>query len=233
MRITLQPSYVLHTRPYNETSALLDVFSLMYGRVHLLVRGLRTTRSRFRGLLRSFIPLLISWSGKTELMSLSAVEINGSPLYLPGTALLSGIYLNELLVRVLPRFDAHPQLFLAYQQTLQLLQYEPELQERSLRLFEKELLQEAGYGLSLDQEAMTGEAIVPDAQYAFLPGKGLVKKFVLQSQTLVFPGRTLLAFHQGVLEDREDLRLIKHLTRFAIADLLGNKPVRSRELFVK
>src|SRR5262249_13322457 len=156
VRVILQPACILHTRPFNETSMLLDVFSLMYGRVHLLARGARTTHSRLRGVLRPFIPLLLSWSGKTGLMSLSAVETAGMMWHLSGAALLHGIYLNELLVRLLPHHDAHPQLFMCYQQTLQSLQHTAftdaplatqtsslagSAAERSLRMFEKVLLQ--------------------------------------------------------------------------------------------
>lgn len=231
MRITLQPAYILHNRPFNESSALLDVFTLMYGRIHLIARSARSMHSRFRGLLRPFIPLLISWSGKTELMSLHAVEVNGAMCYLQGSSLLNGIYLNELLVRVLPRFDAHPNLFMIYQETLQQL-YQQNAQETNLRLFEKQLLQEVGYGLQLHKEAITGEPILPHEKYVFIPGKGFVKNQPAQRNLLALPGKALLALHNGSLTEPDDLRWAKRLTRLAIAELLGNKPVRSRELWV-
>jgi len=230
MRVTLQPAFILHSRPFNETSVLLEVFTLTHGRISLIARGARSAKSRLRGLLRPFIPLLASWSGKTELMSLNTVEATNSPFNLVGSALLSGLYLNELLVQLLPRFDHHPELFMIYQQTLQSLQQETS-HELCLRKFEKELLAEMGYGLSLHQEAHTGEPILSEHNYNLVPGKGLVKNFGPQQPG--FPGKSLLALHHDALVDREDFRTAKQLMRMAIAELLGSKVLRSRELFVR
>ncbi len=227
MRVTLQPAFILHSRPLNETSFLLEVFTLHHGRVNLIVRG---GRSRFRGLLRPFVPLLISWSGKTELMNLGTVEHGGLPSTLLGPALLSGIYLNELLVRLLPRFDPHPQLFAHYQQTLQCLQL-PGSPEHSLRLFEKNLLMELGYGLSLDQEA-TGAAIMAEQYYVFTTSVGFSSNPLPHSKISTFSGSSLLAFHNEKLDSAKDLQAAKRLTRLAIGALLGNKPLKSRELFI-
>ncbi|HVV67877.1 MAG TPA: DNA repair protein RecO [Gammaproteobacteria bacterium] len=228
MRIALQPAFILHSRPLNETSSLLEAFTESYGRVSLVARA---ARSRFRGILRPFTPLLISWSGKTELMNLSAVESYGLPWTLSGSVLLSGIYLNEMLVRLLPRFDAHPRLFAQYQQTLQCLQQQHS-KEPSLRLFEKTLLTELGYGLSLNQEA-SGMPIVAEQSYVFIAGQGFSISSCGTSlqRSPVFQGSSLLAFHHNTLEHLADLRAAKQLTRLAIGSLLGNKPLKSRELF--
>src|SRR6185437_10727813 len=118
----LQPAFVLHTRPYRDTSLLLEIFTPDYGRVSTLARGARGLRSRFKGLLQPFVPLLLSWYGKTELMTLSAAESQGKVLDLTGEKLLCGLYLNELLMRLLHRYDAHPQLYIVYQETLYALQ---------------------------------------------------------------------------------------------------------------
>lgn len=235
MRVTLQPGYILHSRPFNETSVLLDVLTQEYGRVHLLARGVRSLHSRRRGLLRSFIPLLLSWSGKTDLMSLTAAEIASHICHLEGAQLINGLYLNELLVRLLPRDDSHPKLFMAYQQTLQAL-HETKTPEPTLRLFEKMLLQEMGYGLEFHQD-IANEPILKNVHYHFLPGKGFVPSSSVVGSihvhsVLTLPGKALLALHHGHFEG-DDLRWIKQLMRLAITGLLGNQTVKSRELFLK
>lgn len=230
MRSSLQPAFVLHSRPFNETSSLLDVFTGNYGRIKLIARAARSSRSRFRGVLRPFNPLLISWVGKTELMSLTAVEHYAPAYDLSGAALLSALYLNELLVKLLLPGDPHVALFNAYQDALQQLEH-PVTLEKSLRLFEKKLLDELGYGLTLDQEAESGVAVIPEGSYQYLWGQGLRKENACAKHALVFQGRQLLAFHQERLENKEDLRCAKRLTRYAINVLLGEKKLKSRDLF--
>ena len=137
-KVLLQPCYVLHMRAYRDTSLLLELFSLEHGRISAVARSARGPKSRFKGILQQFVPLLLSWQGRAELMNLSGAEGNGMPHYLTGDALLCGIYLNELLMRLLHRHDAHPGLFTAYQQALVGLQQNQ--QQITLRLFEKRLL---------------------------------------------------------------------------------------------
>ncbi len=230
MRVTLHPAYILHRYPLSETSLILDVFTQDYGRISLVARGARQPKSRFRGLLRPFTPLHLSWSGKTELMSLSAAEPSTGVYTLTGAALLSGFYLNELLVRLLPRSDPYSHLFTCYQQTLHALQH-PDALELNLRLFERELLLELGFGLSLHTEAITGEAVHPERNYTFVLEQGLVETPHTGSSQPVFPGKQLLAFHHGQLTEPEDLRVARQLMRLALSALLGNKPLRSRDFF--
>lgn len=230
MRATLQAAFILHTRPLNETSTTLEVLTSTHGRISLLAKGVRmSARSRFRGL-RPFTPLVLSWSGKTELMSLTAAEPAGAPMELMGDALISGIYVNELLVRVLPKFDPYPTIFRAYQQMLIDIQHTA-LRQRGLRLFEKELLVELGYGFSLDKETHSGQPIVSERFYVFVPGRGLSQCPADYSSDAVFRGKNLLALHQGVLQELDDLRAAKRLIRLAMQALLGNKLLRSREFF--
>src|SRR5207253_3115583 len=108
MRISLQPAFILHHRPFRETSVLLDVFSEEYGLVSLVAKGVRTHRSKLKALLQPFVPLLVSWQGKSELMNLVSAEARTTPFQLHGDCLLSGFYLNELLVRLLQKEDPHP-----------------------------------------------------------------------------------------------------------------------------
>lgn len=228
-RIELQPARVLHTRPYRDTSLLVDWLTRDYGRVRTLARNARGLTSRFKGILQPFIPFLISWSGKTELVNLQQAELAGTPNLLVGEALLSGLYLNELLLRLLAIADPHPQLYEAYQNTLQQLQQTVNL-ELTLRLFEKQLLQELGYGLALDKDTLSGEAIEAQGWYLFDPRQGLSRTLRSQHHS-AFHGKHLLALHRGKLQDQEDLQAAKRLMRLLLAPLLGDKPLRSRELF--
>src|SRR5690242_11052622 len=121
-RVNLHPAWVLHTRAYSESSLLVEVITMDYGRISGIARGVQRPHSALRGLLRPFVPLLISWSGKTELVSFSKVEALGAPHRLAGRLLLHGFYLNELIMRLLHRYDPHPHLYTAYQQALLSLQ---------------------------------------------------------------------------------------------------------------
>ena len=151
-RITLQPSFVLHTRPYRDTSLLVDLFTLNHGRIRAVARSARGLRSRYKNQLRPFISLLTTWSGQSDLVTLSQAETHNAFYDFSGSVLISALYLNELLVRTLHLHDPHPDLFVAYQKTLARLVH-GDSQEGPLRLFEKTLLSELEYGLVLTKEA--------------------------------------------------------------------------------
>jgi DNA repair protein RecO (recombination protein O) len=223
-RIVLQPAFVLHSRPYRDTSLLVELLTAQYGRLTVIARGVRSARSRVYGLLAPFSPLLISFSGKTDLQTLQKVETNGLSYNLNGNNLLSGFYLNELLIRLLQRHDPHPNIFQIYQQTLVALAecQDPEI---ALRLFEKHFLADLGYGLQLDR-TVNNELVLPEEKYNFEFGVGLKK-----AENGDFPGQSLLALHTETLSTLEELRDAKRLLRPVIATLLGDKPLKSRELF--
>lgn len=228
-RVVLQPAFVLHSRPYRDTSVLLELFTSQYGRLTVLARGVRSRRSKLNGILIPFTPLLISYSGKTDLQTLQQVEMDGASYNLVGKLLLSGFYLNELLIRLLQRHDPHPTIYQAYQQTLIALvnSQQPEVE---LRIFEKCLLADLGYGLQLDS-TIDGELVLPEEQYWFEFGSGLQKTTTQNSNN--FLGKSLLALQNGELNTIEELRDAKRLLRSVIAILLDGKPLKSRELFSK
>jgi DNA repair protein RecO (recombination protein O) len=230
----LQPAYILHTRPYRDSSLLIEAFTLAQGRISLVAkagRGLSHRKSRFKGLLQAFIPLLLSWRGKTELLNLSGAEPQGlfSPP-LTGKLLICGLYLNELLMRLLFRYDPHPLLFQAYQHTLATLanHHHPNL---ALRLFEKTLLAELGYALHLNQESQTQQAVIADQRYQFIPSQGIVVCFNALPKASIFSGSSLLAIHHEQWTSPHQLSDAKRLFRLALAHLLEGKRIRSRELF--
>ena len=229
-RISLQSAYVLHTRPYRDTSLLVEIFTHDFGRVGLVARGVRSNKSRNASLLQPFTPLLISWSGQGELPTLSGVEAAGAAPQLKGDVLLTGFYLNELLMRLLQRGDAHPRLFETYITSLVMLAEQNE-QEPILRQFEYRLLQEIGYGLILDHDVMTGEAIEPEVRYQYLPERGPVAATKEDDSGILVQGRTLLAIAQDDYSQSAIRQEAKQLMRAALAVHLGDRPLKSRELF--
>jgi len=229
-----QPAYILHTRPYRDTSLLIDAFTPMQGRISLIAkaaRGVQCKHSRFKGLLQAFTPLLISWRGKTELLNLLHAEPSDFfSFQLSGKILLCGLYLNELLVRLLHRYDPHPTLFQVYQTTLTLLSQNPNL---ALRLFEKQLLAELGYALHLNRDTQTQQTILPDRQYQFIPSQGLVlcsNTTIAIANVYLFSGASLLAIHAEQWTTPNQLLDAKRLFRLALHHLLEGKSIRSREL---
>ncbi len=232
MRVSLQPSYILHSRPYRDSSALLEVLTAEYGRISLVARG---ARRRSRGgsssaLLQPFTPLLLSFSGRAELKTVTATEAVGSALTLRGERMFSGLYVNELLVRLLHQHDAHPQLFAAYAATLQALAGN-EVVDTVLRHFEFTLLHELGYSFDLAVDGSSGAAVREDLWYHYHPDFGMVARGdTLDQARTAFAGSDLLIMAGG--EFGGPVRLAaKRLLRQALATHLGSTPVRSRDLF--
>lgn len=231
-RIQLIPAYVLHRRPYRETSALLELFTGAWGRTGLVVRGIRSPKSRQRGELQPFRPLLVSWIQRGELGTLTSVETNGPAFDLNGLTLFSAFYLNELLVRLLARQDPHPDLFNYYQACLKQLAENINI-ESTLRLFEKRMLRELGYGLQLGDEAVHGTAVQPGKHYDYHLESGPVELEGDQPGAFIFKGSSLLALENEQLDSAESLHDAKRLMRAVLNLYLGNKPLKSRELFRK
>jgi DNA repair protein RecO (recombination protein O) len=230
-RVEGETAFVLHTWPYRETSSIVEVFSLGHGRVPLVARGARRPRSQLRGVLMEFQPLELTWFGQGEMPTLAKAEwLGGQPL-LSGRALLSGYYLNELLLRLLAREDAHPQLFDAYRRTLEALAREAGA--APLRRFELTLLREIGYAPVLDHDVASGEAIRAEGMYAYLPERGPVSRTAAPQASLVIPGSALLAMAGGDYRDPETLLHGKLLMRMLIGHHLGGQALNSRRVFIE
>lgn len=237
-RINLEPAFVLHTRPFRDTSLLTNVFSRNHGHLMLLARGARSQKSPLRALLLPFTPLLLSWVGKTDLPIISKAEIADQQYNLQGRAILNGLYLNELLVRLLHRHDPHPELFSHYQNTLTSLKSPLQI-TKSLRLFEKNLLMHLGYGLQLNKET-NGNAVDASNYYHFSYSVGLQKinNYELQQfnqralQNNIFQGKSLLALHQNQLDEIQTLKDAERILQVALQELLGTKKLKSTELIV-
>lgn len=230
-RIDRQPAYVLHRRPYRESSLLLDLLTRDHGRVAVMARAARGgARGRNQGSAsQPFQALLVSWSGRGDLKTLTGVERGAGACVMPGERLYSALYINELLVRVIPQYDAHPTLFDAYALLLSALAGSQDV-EPLLRDFEIGLLRELGYELEFNCEASTGRALEAAARYLFTPGSGLSRSDDLEDQS-AYSGKVLQAIARSDYGEADTRRSAKRLLRRALAELLGDKPLRSREYF--
>ena len=227
-RCDAEPAYLLHTHPYRETSLIAEVYSRHAGRVALMARGARRPRAALRGVLLAFQPLLLGWSGKAELKTLHRAEWQGGYMPLRGMSLICGFYLNELMLKLLPREDAHEQLFDAYADALRRLNAETD-HAAVLRRFERILLQELGYGLVLDREAGSGAAIRADALYRYLPERGPVPAAEARSG-VELQGRTLIDMASDNYADPRTLQQGKSLMRALINHCLGDQTLHTRQL---
>lgn len=228
-RIQDEPSFVLHSYPFRETSLVLEVLSRQYGRIPLVARGARRPRSALRGLLMGFQPLTLSWFGKHELRTLHSAEWQGGQPQLQGTALLCGFYLNELLLNLMARDDPHELLFDYYQQTLQRLAQEED-HAFTLRCFEKHMLQELGYALRLDTEAGSGQPIMPNQTYRYILERGAVVETADAAQGMPVAGKTLLDMAADDYRDVNSARQSKQLMRMLLDHHLAGKTLHTREL---
>ena len=218
--VLLQAAYVLHRRPYRDSSLLLECFSREHGRLGLVARG---GRGKLAGVLQPFAPLLLSWTGAADLKTLTQAEPDGYSDPLQGAALAAGFYLNELLLRACARLDAHPDVYDAYAGALAALP--GAAIEPTLRRFERDLLAGLGYGLLLDHDA-SGAAIDPAARYDYRPEQGAVA-------TLdgALGGAALLALRDDALDDPAHWPALKRLLRAQLAWHFGDRPLKSRALF--
>lgn len=227
-RVDGQPAFVLHTHPFRETSLIVEVFSRDYGRVALLARGARRPRSALRGLLLAFQPLELSWAGKGEVQTLMKAEWQGGLPMLSGKALFCGYYLNELLLDLLPREDAHVRLFAVYADTLQ--RFASGLQESDIRCFERAFLQELGYGLSLEKD-VGDRPIDPAGYYVYEIERGPVLLAGPGDTALSVCGKTLIDLAAGDFSDPKSLLEAKRMMRALIAHYSGGKTLETRKIF--
>ncbi len=232
-RVSLQPAYVLHSRPFQNTSLLVDFFTLDYGLVRAVAKGARREKSRFRSLLQSFQPLLASFSGKSEVKTLTGLESNLAPMQLSGTRLFSAMYLNELLSRLLHNQEEHKALYLHYQEALLGLQAAGQI-EPVLRGFELRLLAELGYAINLDEDCISHTPIAAGCCYRFTPDVGFelsAESGVKEQAYNEYLGEHLIALNSLQLEDQDAASAAKRLLRQALSAHLGDKPLHSRQLF--
>lgn len=230
--------YILHRRPYRETSFLVDVFSIELGKCRFVAKGVRSPKSDRKSVLQPFQYVQCELSGKGEMKNLIRAEVLEKPHQLTAERLFCGMYVNELINRCLPEHILCPDLLTQYVVCLQQLQalsgntvdIVKERQEQILREFELALLDELGYLPDLGVDALSQEFIQVDQAYVFQPEIGIVAA-QHYPHLRQFSGALLTAVLQQEWS-AQSLQLAKYLTRFALSPLLGNKPLKSRELFV-
>jgi DNA repair protein RecO (recombination protein O) len=232
--VQLQPSYVLHHRPYRDTSRILELFTRDHGRVSVFARGARgggkAGSSSLISVLQPFNRLLVSWSGRGEAGQLTGAEFDGAMQPLPPDRLVHGFYLNELLLKLFARHDSHPDVFALYAQTLdQLKQHDP---VRPLRLFEKRLLEALGYGLALERDAHDDTPIDPQASYHYRIEQGPVRVYGVAENTTAYSGATLLSLAREELSDGAVCADARRLLRAALDRCLDGKELRSRQVML-
>jgi DNA repair protein RecO (recombination protein O) len=226
-RIDNEAAFVLHSRPWRETSLIVDVLSRHHGRQGLVARGARRQTSGLKARLIPFQPLNLSWFGKGQLRTLHAAEWQGGGMMLRGHALMCGFYLNELLLRLLPEGDAHETLFDLYLGALEALDGQIEV-EPVLRRFELDLLSELGYAQPLGHLAAGGD-LDPQRRYGYQIGSGVV---ALRQDEAGYLGKTLLDMAMGDLSDPATLAEGKLLMRGLLSHYLGDKPLATRQLLI-
>jgi len=229
VRQDAQPAYVLHSRPYRETSVIVETFTRDHGRVAMVARGARRPKSALRGVLLSFQPLLLSWGGRGELRTLARAEWHGAYRPLKGQALICGFYLNELLLKLTARDDPHDRLFEVYQETLAALEAGGE-PAPVLRQFEMSLLRELGYAVILDRDVEDGEPVAPEGSYTYVVERGPVRAASAPRTGLELSGQTLLDMQSGNFTRAATQQQSKLLMRTLINHCLGDQVLHTRQL---
>jgi len=228
-RVDHQLGFILKSQAFKETSFIHQFFSFNFGVVSIISKGSRTKNSKTGSLLQLFRPLMVSWTGKSELKTLTSVEQDQDIPTLKGRGLFCGFYVNELLIHFLHNNDSHPRLFEAYSAVIRQLSRTDSI-ESNLRQFEKILLEESGYAVILDGDVETLRPFDSQKQYNYIIGKGAVEKTYFNSSPLI-DGSTLINLKNNCLVEKKELHQAKILMRRLIDHQLNGKILKSRELF--
>lgn len=226
-QVLLERAFVLHQRPYRDSSQLLECMTASHGRMGLVARGSRRAGRGQRALLQPFAPLKVSWVRRGDLGRLTQVEAEGPSHALEGQRLLSGFYVNELLLRLTARGDPNPDVFSCYSRCLAQLGGAQSV-ARTLRVFELELLRALGYGLELDGDSTTGEPLRADLNYVYELEQGFRRAEPHDEDVDRYPGRDLLALRDLTFDDDASLRTAQRLLGRALKAHLGDRPLKSR-----
>jgi DNA repair protein RecO (recombination protein O) len=231
-RVQLQPAFLLHQRPYRETGRILEFFTRDFGRITLFARGTRSGKSGLNALLQPFNQLMVSWSARGDAGTFAGAEAGGTLTMIRPARLLSGLYLNELMLAATTRHDTHSELFDLYAHTIEALRND-DSETRTLRIFEKRLLDVLGYGLSLNVEMQTGQPIEPTYAYRYRSDAGFVRIDGVAEGSLIFSGASLLSLASEDLSDTASRVDARRLLRAALDHCLDGRTLRSREILIE
>jgi DNA repair protein RecO (recombination protein O) len=223
--VLLEPAYVLHRRPYRNTSLIVECLTSEHGRQTLVAQGARRSESRQRALLQPFRGLRVSWVRRGEMGRLTQVEADARVYDLAGENLLAGFYSNELLLRLLPRGDHNAAVLSCYSSCLARLA-DARSASRALRVFERDLLEMLGFGIDLERDFRTGEPIEPGRDYIFEHEGGLTASGANPTMKR-YSGRHLIALRTGELKDSESLRSARRLLGGILSAHLGDRPLKT------
>jgi DNA repair protein RecO (recombination protein O) len=232
-RVSLEPAFLLHHYPWRDSSRIFELLTRTHGRVSVFARASRQAGATAGAAMQPFAETLVSWSGRGDAGHLSAAERVRPPATLAGDRLMSGFYANELLLKLLQRNDPHPAIFDAYAQLLERLFAPAEDAGRALRLFEKRLLDELGWGLNLEHEAASGAPLVAARSYRYGIEGGAEPVDGVAEGTLIFCGASLLSLAREELDDARSLADARRLLRAALDRLLDGRPLRTREVMLE
>ena len=226
-KINLHPAFILHHRPYRNTSLIIDVLTREHGRISLVAKGAKQAKSPWRGCLLPFQLLSLSWVKKTDLGTLTHAEITATSENLNGEAMYAAMYVNELLTRLVHKGDQTTEIFQHYVQTIE------DLAAKSiapvLRVFEFHLLQSLGFEIQLDVDEHQ-HPIEAEIRYKYIPEHGFV--ISNEKNVYLFEGKHILAFAQEKFDTQDVLQSAQRLMQAALKKRLGDEPLKSRELFI-
>lgn len=229
-RVQQQPGYILHHRPFRDTSQILDIVTRDHGKIAVVARGSRGSRSKLAGILRPFLPLRVSWVAKSDLGTLTGAESAGPPAGLIGDAMYSAYYVNELLLYFLHRYDPQPEIFALYEEVIKALLVTDNI-AAALRSFEMEFLSLLGYAVNLDHEFDSREPLLADSNYEYRMEQGPV--LVDRTGSLVFTGSVYREIAEQRFDKPDILRAANQLLREIIAFHLGGKELKSRKVLME
>ncbi len=230
MKVELTPCYILHRRDYSESSLILEIFSREYGRINLVAKGAKRNKKR-QGISHNlYQKYQISWVSKSELGTLTDIELHSSPESLKPASMMAGFYMNEILLRLLHKHEPHPEIFDSYDASISSLKNEMS-EQIVLRYYEKTLLQSLGYGVIFDREVETGDILNAENNYYYKLNLGPSIDFNKDDTGISVSGKTLLELDSESLNDTKNINEAKLLLRAILNQHLGDKPLASRELY--
>jgi DNA repair protein RecO (recombination protein O) len=231
-RVQLEPGFLLHHYPWRDSSRILEFFTRSHGRVSVFARAARRGGSALPAALQPFGELLVSWSARGEAGQLTGAERVQASAFLAGDRLMSGFSVNELLIKLLHRHDPHPALYDAYAAVVARLHDADADPGRALRIFEKRLLEELGWGLDLAHDAGSGEPIDPRRAYRYRLDGGAEAVDGVAEGALVFAGASLLSLAREELAEPQALADARRLLRAALDQCLDGRPLRTRAVML-
>ena len=229
--IEQEPAYLLHHRPYSETSQIINLFTQKYGRVDLIAKGSKRPKSKFKSFLQPFLPIRVSWSGRSQLKTLREIEVTGVYIEkIKGKHLMSAFYLNELILSFLTVADPYPDLFTDYSSAITELSDASNI-EIALRKFELSMLSEIGYAINFDTEAMSSKNIQKEERYIFYPEQGFRLVNDSSNTKIIIKGSEIKAIKNQDFSSPNTLKAAKKILRLAIDHHLDGKELNSKKVF--